>query len=150
MIVTMTDVPVPLTSTMTPLPPTDAPLPTKTFESTSTVAAPTPMDTATPKPVFKLCSPLAEQSLKELSEIVSDPYNPPRAGSDERHHGTDISYYRRKDRNTIAGEAVQALVAGQVVASGPGSIALWQYGDYRNWAQRASTGNNRSVWDFRR
>lgn len=115
-IVTMTDVLVPLTSTMTPLPPTDAPLPTKTFHSTSTVAAPTPMDTATPKPVFQLCSPLAEQSLKELSEIVSDPYNPPRDGSDERHHGTDISYYRRKDRNTIAGEAVQALVAGQVVA----------------------------------
>jgi len=70
----------------------------------------------TPKPVLQLCSPLAEQSIQEILEIVSDPYNPPRPGKDDRHHGTDFAYYRRKNRTTIEGEQVQALMAGRVVA----------------------------------
>ncbi len=103
-------------STDTPLSPTKTPLPTETFTPTFTVAAPTPVETATPRPVLQLCSPLAEQTLPEIPEIVSDPYDPPRPGKDDRHHGTDFAYYRSKDRTTIAGEGVQALMAGQVAA----------------------------------
>lgn len=98
------------------LSPTETSLPTKTPEPTATKSAPLPANTGTPKPVLQLCSPLAEQTLRELPEIVSDPYNPPRPGKDDRHHGTDFAYYRRKDRLTNEGEIVQALIAGQVIA----------------------------------
>lgn len=111
---TLTVIPVTLTATQPQ--PTETLLPTRTQSPTPTLAAPTLTDTATPKPVLQLCSPLAEQTLQEIPEIVSDPYNPPRPGSDARHHGTDFSYYRRRDRTTIEGEGVQALMAGQVVA----------------------------------
>ena len=83
---------------------------------TITLTAFSPLDTVTPKPAFQLCSPLEEQSIQEIPEIVSGPYNPPRPGKDDRHHGTDFAYYRRKDRTTIEGERVQALLAGRVAA----------------------------------
>ena len=95
---------------------TETLIPTETQSPTFTVTAPPPMDTATPKLVLQLCSPLAEQTIQEIPEIITDPYNPPRPGDDARHHGTDFAYYRRKDRTTIAGELVQALVGGEVVA----------------------------------
>jgi murein DD-endopeptidase MepM/ murein hydrolase activator NlpD len=74
------------------------------------------MDSATPEPVWHLCSPLAEQTIQEIPEIVSDPYSPPPPGKDDRHHGTDLAYYRRKERTTIEGEVVQAILPGKVVA----------------------------------
>jgi murein DD-endopeptidase MepM/ murein hydrolase activator NlpD len=63
------------------------------------------------------CSPLAENSPAELTEIVSAPYNPPPMGSDARHQGVDFSYYRRDARTSILGEGVQAVFAGRVAAS---------------------------------
>ncbi len=83
---------------------------------TITITVFSPLDTATPKPALLLCSPLEEQSIQEIPEIVSGPYNPPRPGKDDRHHGTDLAYYRRKDRTSIEGERVQALLAGRVIA----------------------------------
>jgi murein DD-endopeptidase MepM/ murein hydrolase activator NlpD len=65
---------------------------------------------------FTLCSPLAWETIPELSEIVSDPYNPPPPGSDERHQGVDFSHYSRKGRKTIEGEPVQAVLAGRAAA----------------------------------
>jgi len=115
-VITVTPTDMPVTLTMTLPPPADTPFPTKTIEPTPMVAVPAPMDTATPRPVLQLCSPLAEQTLSEIPEIVSDPYNPPRLDKDDRHHGTDFAYYRRKDRLTNEGEVVQAMMAGQVVA----------------------------------
>jgi murein DD-endopeptidase MepM/ murein hydrolase activator NlpD len=101
--------------------PTETSTPTQTLPPTSTATSTAtktvPMIQITPKPDFQLCSPLAEQSLDELAEIVSDPYHPPPAGKDDRHHGTDFSYYRRKDRTTIAGETVQSMLPGKVVAA---------------------------------
>ena len=102
--------------TITLVPLTETPLPTKTSIPTFTPAVPTPKDSSTPVPALKLCSPLAEQSLDELSEIITDPYNPPPPGKDDRHHGTDFAYYRRKDRTTIAGEVIQAILPGKVIA----------------------------------
>jgi murein DD-endopeptidase MepM/ murein hydrolase activator NlpD len=103
-------------SSATPQPPTDTPFPSQTPTLTLTVAVSTPMDSATPEPAWQLCSPLAEQTLWEIPEIVSDPYNPPPPGKDDRHHGTDLAYYRRKERTTIEGEVVQAVLPGKVVA----------------------------------
>lgn len=104
------------TSTVVDHPSTETPLPTTTFTPIATVTVTPLIVTDTPKPVFQLCSPLAEQSIQEIPEIVSDPYNPPRMGKDDRHQGTDFAYYRRKDRTTIEGEEVQAMLAGRVVA----------------------------------
>jgi murein DD-endopeptidase MepM/ murein hydrolase activator NlpD len=95
---------------------TKAPLPTDTLTPMLTLTNTPEVDTHTPVPVFEICSPLAEQSLQEIIEIISDPYDPPPMGKDNRHQGTDLSYYRRKDRNTIEGEAVQSMFVGRVVA----------------------------------
>ncbi len=66
---------------------------------------------------FHLCSPLAEQEITELSEIVSDSYDPPPPGKDERHQGVDFAYYRRGERASIEGEGVQAILPGRVASS---------------------------------
>ena len=113
---TATSVAVTATVTVPPPSPTETSLPPKTPEPPVTETAPIPTGTPTIKPVLELCSPLAEQTLQELPEIISDPYNPPPPGKDDRHHGTDFAYYRRKDRLTNEGEIVQALIPGQVIA----------------------------------
>jgi murein DD-endopeptidase MepM/ murein hydrolase activator NlpD len=66
---------------------------------------------------FSLCSPLDIHPLSELPEIVTDPYNPPPPGKDDRHQGVDFSYYRRGDRLTIQGVGVQSVLAGEVAAA---------------------------------
>jgi len=105
-----------LSPSMTPYSSTETTVPTEAFVPTLTLTAFSALDTATPKPALQLCSPLEEQSIQEILDIVSGPYNPPRPGKDDRHHGTDFAYYRRKDRTTIEGERVQALLAGRVAA----------------------------------
>jgi murein DD-endopeptidase MepM/ murein hydrolase activator NlpD len=95
--------------------PTKAPILTQTLPPTLTDVPPTPTVSLTPVPAWQLCSPLAEQSLAEIPEIVSDPYSPPPPGKEERHHGVDLAYYQRKDRSTIEGEIVQAILPGKVI-----------------------------------
>jgi murein DD-endopeptidase MepM/ murein hydrolase activator NlpD len=63
-----------------------------------------------------MCSPLQHENIASIYEIVSDPYNPPPPGRDERHHGVDFSYYHHAGRDTIEGEGVQAILAGSVAA----------------------------------
>jgi murein DD-endopeptidase MepM/ murein hydrolase activator NlpD len=50
----------------------------------------------------------------ELSDIITDVYNPPPEGRDERHHGVDFAYYRRGDQVSIEGTPTQAILAGRV------------------------------------
>gem|GEM_PF-835949 len=66
---------------------------------------------------FQVCSPLAAHAVEELPEIVSDPFNPPAPGKEERHHGVDFSYYRRGERMSIQGEEIQTVLAGRVAAA---------------------------------
>jgi murein DD-endopeptidase MepM/ murein hydrolase activator NlpD len=114
--ITTTPTDEPRATTSTPRRSTETPHPSRTPAPTFTVVVPTLMVSPTPKPIWQLCSPLAEQTVEEILEIVSDPYNPPPPGKDDRHHGTDLAYYRRKDRTTIEGEIVQAILPGIVVA----------------------------------
>ena len=65
---------------------------------------------------FIICSPLAGETIDSLWEIISDPYHPPPPGRDERHHGVDFAYYRRGDRMSIEGVAIQAILVGTVAA----------------------------------
>jgi murein DD-endopeptidase MepM/ murein hydrolase activator NlpD len=67
-------------------------------------------------PSFHLCSPLSLHPLAELAQVIGDPYDPPRPGREERHHGIDFAYYHFGDRDSMQGEPIQAVFPG-VVAS---------------------------------
>lgn len=88
-----------------------------TMTATNILRAEQAAPPATPALAFKICSPLEIHPLQELEEIISDPYNPPPAGREERHHGVDFSYYRFGERLSIQGVGVQSALAGRVSAS---------------------------------
>lgn len=62
----------------------------------------------------QICSPLASVPLDDIRSVVSDPYDPPLMGKDDRHQGVDFAFYRRYGRASIAGEQVQAVLGGRV------------------------------------
>lgn len=97
-------------STITPsLIPSPSPLP-----PTATII-PTP----TPQIINRICSPLQDETLKSISEIISQPFKMPPPGSDDRlkgHMGVDFSYYRRNDRIGIQGLPVFSSLDGKVIA----------------------------------
>ncbi len=113
---------------------TSQPTETPTITSTSVTSAPvstrtppqsTPPPDASPTAIILLptastslqvCSPLGEHGLEELAEIVSQPYDPPPPGKDDRHHGVDFAYYRHAGRTSIEGEQIKAILPGRVVA----------------------------------
>lgn len=70
----------------------------------------------TPIPESEICSPHVSARRSELSEIVSDGFHPPPPGQDGRHQGADFSYCRKFGRASIAGDGVQAILAGKVAA----------------------------------
>lgn len=78
---------------------------------------PTREPTATPLPEVEICSPLYSTPLDELAAIVSDGFHPPPPGQDGRHQGVDFAYYRKFGRDSIAGESVQAVLAGKIAAA---------------------------------
>ena len=82
----------------------------------SPTAVDTPTITPTSEPDFQICTPLPFHPLEVIDEIVGDPYDPPPAGREERHHGIDLAYYHWEDRDTMEGEPVQAVLPGVVAA----------------------------------
>jgi murein DD-endopeptidase MepM/ murein hydrolase activator NlpD len=117
----------PQPASQTPVLETAAPQPsassTATPEPTPTE---TPLPSQTPQPALQVCSPLSEFTLEQLPEIISNPYAPPRLGSDFPHMGIDFSFYRYGDRIDILGMPVQAALEGKI------AMALtedkWPYG----------------------
>jgi len=91
--------------------------PTRTLTRLPDTPSPLPSNTATPKPPFKVCSPLEIHPLEVLPKIISDPYRPPPAGRDERHHGVDFSHYLFGGLTTIQGVMVQSVMPGVTAAS---------------------------------
>jgi murein DD-endopeptidase MepM/ murein hydrolase activator NlpD len=122
-------------STPTPKPQTSQQSITQTPISTPALAPNPPTDTS-----YQICSPLALQSLAELSEIVADPYEPPPPGREERHHGVDFSYYRRGDRLSIMGEGIRSVFPGRVAA-----VVLDKY-PYGNMVIVESPGEDLPIW----
>ncbi len=113
--------PAPLTATMLP---TASPAPTATSSPTS--LPPTATETPTLVPVT-VCSPLAGYALEELPSITSQPFIAPRPGVDDGHHGIDLAHYLYRDKTTIAGAGIQAILPGLVAASIEDS---WPYGNF--------------------
>ena len=91
--------------------------PTRTPTRLPDTPSPLPSNTATPKPPFKICSPLEIHPLEVLPKIISDPYQPPPAGRDDRHHGVDFSHYQFGGLTTIQGVVVQSVVPGVTAAA---------------------------------
>jgi murein DD-endopeptidase MepM/ murein hydrolase activator NlpD len=87
--------------------------PTERFLAPNTLPSPTQPSIL---PTFHLCSPLSLHPLSELPQVIGDPYDPPRPGREERHHGIDFGYYHFGDRDSMQGEPIQAVLPG-VVAS---------------------------------
>jgi len=109
------DIPPPPTITWNPVSSTLTPTPT--VQDLILPASPSPTSSITPEVPCRLCSPLAEHEITELSEIVSDPYDPPSPGKDDRHQGVDFAYYRSGERASIEGEGIRAILPGQVASS---------------------------------
>ncbi len=98
------------TATDTP-PPAPSPDPTQTPQPV--ILAPT----FTSAPVFHMCSPLAWETIPELWEIVSNPFNWLGPGREDGHHGVDFAHYRRKGHLDMVGEEIDSVLPGRVAAS---------------------------------
>lgn len=85
--------------------------PTFTLQPTLTPVPPTP----TPTLIKTLCSPLENETIPELVEIITQPFKMPRPGNDDGHHGVDFAYYSRKGRSGMEGLGVNAALPGRVV-----------------------------------
>jgi murein DD-endopeptidase MepM/ murein hydrolase activator NlpD len=102
---------------------TPEPIPTATVQEMATVPPTSPV---VPQPQSQVCSPLSIHPLQELPEIIGDPYDPPRPGREERHHGIDFAYYHYKDRDSMLEEPVQTILPGIVASVIEG---LYPYGN---------------------
>jgi len=74
----------------------------------------TPPHTESP---IAMCSPLQDETLTSLWEIITNPFGSPPIGREDLHHGVDFAYYRRGERLSIEGEVVQSILPGTVAAS---------------------------------
>lgn len=103
--------------TSTPLPPSLSPIPSATHLPTilptfTQMPLPEPSPTL-PAPDFQMCSPLEGVELVDLEATISNPFHPPRTGSDEPHHGVDLAHLGA-DRVALAGLPVLATLNGRV------------------------------------
>jgi murein DD-endopeptidase MepM/ murein hydrolase activator NlpD len=104
--------------TQQPPPPADTAVSLITSTSTHTLApAPTraaamPTEEPAPVPTLEICPPLPGYSRQNLLEAISNPYQPPRLGSDDPHQGVDLAV--TQDGIALAGNPIQAALVGRV------------------------------------
>jgi murein DD-endopeptidase MepM/ murein hydrolase activator NlpD len=99
-------------------PPAPTPIPTATVTATSPppTLAPSLTPSLIPTPLPQVCSPLPGYNLADLPGMVSNPYSPPPPGSDDPHHGADLSVRLPGSQVAVAGHLVAVAYPGQVVA----------------------------------
>jgi murein DD-endopeptidase MepM/ murein hydrolase activator NlpD len=93
--------------------------PTKIVSIPSTTSLnhrPTESPTQTEIPIT-MCSPLKDETIPSLWEIITNPFGSPPVGREDLHHGVDFAYYRRGERLSIDGEIIQSILPGTVAAS---------------------------------
>ena len=99
------------TQTLPKTTPTPAPTPTQVVTLTAL-----PKPSPTPLPVFKICSPLEDETIQTLPQIVTNPLDIPRYfGQDTGHHGVDFGYFQRGDRQSIEGIEIYSILNGKTV-----------------------------------
>ena len=113
-----------LESTITPIPTffTIKNEPAVTLQRIITSTMPTATYTSTSTPTATeiqriMCSPLKDETISSIWEIITNIYDPPPPGRDDHHHGVDFAYYRRGNRLSIEGEVVQSVMPGTIAAS---------------------------------
>jgi murein DD-endopeptidase MepM/ murein hydrolase activator NlpD len=89
--------------------------------ATPTAVEPTtpPTHTATlPAVPFALCSPLEGITLAELDQpdLLKNPFQLPRPGMDDGHHGVDFAYWSRGERSSMLDLPVNSVLPGTVAA----------------------------------
>jgi len=67
------------------------------------------------KLIVNTCSPLSGYPMDDLTKMVSNPYHPPKPGSDDPHQGVDFSVIDADLRIAVKGADVQAILGGVVV-----------------------------------
>jgi murein DD-endopeptidase MepM/ murein hydrolase activator NlpD len=102
-----------LTQAAATLLPTAAPTLTPSPEPSPT---PTRLPSLTPTPALELCSPLQGYALADLTAMISNPYHPPKPGSDDPHHGVDLAVRSPNTQVALAGNPVLAALPGRVAA----------------------------------
>jgi len=65
---------------------------------------------------LSLCTPLEGISLDQLDNMVSNPFSPPRPGSDDPHQGVDLSIIDPVTGFAMEGTLVEAITSGIVAA----------------------------------
>jgi murein DD-endopeptidase MepM/ murein hydrolase activator NlpD len=97
---------------------TTAPTPTVSIAvATAAVATATEvLPSPTVRPPFTICSPLEGISLAELGQpdLLKNPFEQPRPGMDDGHHGADFAYWSRGERSTMQGLPVYSVLSGRV------------------------------------
>jgi murein DD-endopeptidase MepM/ murein hydrolase activator NlpD len=96
--------------------PVTTPEPSNTVAPTLIPSTPTASPSPTPILVNQVCSPLQDETLAELSEIITQPFKMPPLGFDNDHQGVDFSYYRHNGHIGIQGLPVFASLEGMVIA----------------------------------
>ena len=97
---TAPEVPQPPAQEVTPIP------------SPTALPAPIITETANPTSTTQICPPLTGYSLERLKAAVSNPFNPPRRGSDDPHQGVDFSEVQHGI--ALPGGSVQSAMVGTV------------------------------------
>jgi len=83
---------------------------------TIVISEPKPTLTQAALPVeSKISSPLAENTLDDLSRMISNPFHPPMVGSDDPHQGVDFSIVDEETKMALPGRDVYAMVGGEVI-----------------------------------
>jgi len=65
---------------------------------------------------MRICSPLADVPIEELNDLIVNPFQPPRWGSDDPHQGVDFAIRSPLNQIALAGNPIHAVLDGQVVA----------------------------------
>jgi murein DD-endopeptidase MepM/ murein hydrolase activator NlpD len=101
-------------------------IPAMTFAPTPMPSTPTPTSLPTPVLMNQVCSPLKDETLSDLSQIITQPFKMPPLGFDYDHQGVDFSYYRHNGHIGIQGLPVYASLEGKVIAV---LVEKWVYGN---------------------
>jgi murein DD-endopeptidase MepM/ murein hydrolase activator NlpD len=78
--------------------------------TSSATALPSP----TPVPRLQICSPLEGVARSQLPDMIHNPFNPPRVGSDDPHQGVDFADLQGPDHIAVTGLPVTAVLSGRV------------------------------------
>jgi murein DD-endopeptidase MepM/ murein hydrolase activator NlpD len=90
--------------------------PTKILSPTPIPSTATPIPSPTPLLINQVCSPLKDETLSDLSQIITQPFKMPPLGFDYDHQGVDFSYYRHNGHIGIQGLPIYASLEGKVIA----------------------------------